>query len=496
MNNTPIVAICVPIVRDWARRLRISPSHLMMPLSFAAILGGKLTLIGTASNIIVMEAWVDWYATPDSAWAQSLGFSAPSSLVQFIGVAAVGLPCLIAGLTFILLAAPKLLPIRTPAATEPLDPRNFQVELVVAKGASVIGKRIDEAGLRQLPGLFLSGLERGGVAVPAVSPEFVLEEGDRLAFVGILSSVLDLRKIKGLEPADEQAQKLDVSMTTRTLVEAVVSANSSLVGKTVRQADFRKEYGAVILAVHRQGQQIAAKIGDITLKPGDTLLLETHLNFRKDWQDRSEFFLVSDVDEGRPVRHALAPMALAILAALVLLLIFAPIDRVAAVWGCALAMVLTRCATGTEARESIQWQVLLVIAGALGIGQALIATGLAAQIGEAFGGLANILGLSGMLMALFLVASCLAQFITTYAAAAIMLPVCLVLAGSLGVDPAPIMFVLMLGVGCSFVSPIGYQTNLMVYGPGGYRFLDYARLGVPLTLILAILSAVLAPLVY
>lgn len=271
MNNTPIVAVCLPIVRDWARRMRISPSHLYMPLSFAAILGGKLTLIGTASNIILMEDYVQWFDSDGAKWAGMLGFDAPSSFMQFFGVAAIGLPCLVVGLGFIVLASPFLLPIRKAVAADDfLDARNYQVGFVVKKGSPVIGQRIEQAGLRQLPGLFLSGVERSGVALPAVGPNLELAEGDRLAFVGVLDSVIDLRGIRGLEPDDDQSQKLEFSRTTRTLVEAVVSANSPLVGKSVRQARFRTRYKAAILAVHRQGAQIAAKIGDIVLKPGDT----------------------------------------------------------------------------------------------------------------------------------------------------------------------------------------------------------------------------------
>jgi len=488
MNNTPIVAICIPIVREWSRRLKISPSHLFMPLSFAAILGGKLTLIGTASNIIVMEEWV--------SWSEASGLAGPSPLMQFLGVAAIGLPCLIVGIAFILIAAPKLLPIRKPNTQEQPNAREYQVNFVVKKGSSVIGQTIENAGLRNLPGLFLSGVERGNIQLPAVDPSFMLNEDDRLVFVGLLDSVLDLRQIRGLEPDDTQTKKLDVTDTTRTLAEAVVSTNSDIVGKTVRQSQFRARYNAVILAVHRQGQQIAAKIGDITLKPGDTLLLETHVNFRSMWRRSDEFFLISDVPGGDPTRNQRAPIALLIVAVLIAMLIWAPIDRVTVVWGCALAMVVTRCATGTEAREGLDWRVLLVIAGAIGIGKALVNTGLAADAG---GGLAMIggeLGVPAMLFVVFMASAILSQFITNYAAAALLFPVGMTIAATMGIDATAIVFVLMLGVGCSFISPIGYQTNLMVYGPGGYRFLDYARLGVPLTILLGVVSAVLAPMVY
>lgn len=496
MSNTAVVAVCIPIVRRWARRLGVSPSHLLLPLSFAAILGGKLTLIGTATNIIVMEDFVTWWQAMPS-WATGLGAVPPSPVLEFFGVALIGLPCLVVGILLIVLLSSRLLPARVgPTATDVLDARKYQVELVVQEDSPIVGHSIERAGLRNLPGLFLGGVERAGVPLPTVAPDTVLEAGDRLAFVGLLESVLDLRQIRGLVPADQQAEKLDVTPTRRTLVEAVVSANSPLVSKTVRGARFRSRYSAVILAVHRQGQQVNRKIGDIVLKTGDTLLLETHKGFRSTWHCSDEFFLISDVPEGTPVRHARAPIALAILAALVVLLVFAPIDRVVAVWACALAMVLSRCTTGTEARTNINWQVLLVIGAALGMAEAVRATGIADLLGSALATVGGGAGVAGALFILFLAATVASQFVTAYASAALLFPVTIEMAQSMQVAPAAFVFVLMVASGYSFLTPIGYQTNLMVYGPGGYRFLDFARIGVPLTLVLAVTCALLAPMIY
>ena len=250
------------------------------------------------------------------------------------------------------------------------------------------------------------------------------------------------------------------------------------------------------MAVHRQGEQIAVKVGDIVLRTGDTLLLETSRDTWQNWTRSDEFLLVSDVPDADPVRHDLAPVALLILASLVALLIFEPVNRVVAVWACALAMVLTRCIAGSEARRSINWQVLLVIGAALGMGAAVEETGLAAMAGNTLAALGSETSLFVVLLVLFLVASIGSQFVTAYAAAALLLPVAMGLAASLGADPIIFTFVLMIGVGCSFITPIGYQTNLMVYGPGGYRFLDFMRLGAPLTIVLAVLCAWLAPVIY
>lgn len=489
MSNTTVVAIGIPIVRDWARRLRVSPSALFLPLSFAAMLGGKLTLIGSASNLIIMEEYVEW------AEHSSLGETGLSSAWMFFGIAAIGLPCCIVGIAFITLTARKLIPDRRPISDLDGDARRYRTEVVIASDSPVIGRTIERAGLRSLPGLFLSEIDRGGRILPAVSPDEVLQAGDRLAFVGALDSVIDLRRIKGLELDDQQAKKLTVNVTQRRLVEAVVSSNSPLVNQSVRASRFRTRYNAVIVAVHRQGRQVQGKIGDIELRPGDTLLLETHHNFVQSWRSSDEFFLVSEIEGERPIRHNRATISLCILATMVVLLVLGAVDRVAAIWICALAMVLTRCVTGTEARRMINWQVLIVVAASLGLAAAMETTGLAGHAVDLVNPGAGI-GIVWILFLVFLLGACVSQLVTPYAAAVLLFPFTMELAATAGGDPIPFVFVLTMGVGAAFINPVGYQTNLMVFGPGGYRFFDFARLGFPLTLVIGAVAAVLAPLVY
>ena len=489
MNNTPIVAIGVPIVRDWARRLHMSPSSLFIPLSFAAILGAKLTVIGSASNLIVMEEFLSW------AEETGAGAAAYSPAWVFFGIAGVGLPVCIVGILFIGFAAGKLLPERRPAEDFSQDGRQYRTQMVVAAETPIIGKTIEEADLRNLPGLYLSEIERDGHVMTAVGPDVVLRSGDVLAFVGALDSVMDLRSIRGLEVVDDQTQKLSSTQTQRRMVEAVVSASSPLIDRTIRRAMFRTRYNAVVIAVHRQGQQVAGKIGDITLRPGDTLLLETHQNFVQFWHDNDEFYLVSELEGERPIRHNRAAASLVILAVMVVLLATGVVDRVAAVWACALAMIVTRCLSGTEARRAVNWQILIVVATSLGIAAAVQSTGLATRAVELItpGEGASLMG---MLFVLFLLAAAAGQLVTPYGAAVLLFPFTMQLAASAGADPVPFVFTLMVAVGCPFINPVGYQTNLMVFGPGGYRFSDFARVGLPLTLILAVVTAVLAPMVY
>lgn len=491
LNNTPIVAMYLPIVYDWARKIRISPSKLYMPLSFAAILGGRLTLIGSSSNLVIMGLFVAWTAS-------NPGAAQLSAAERFWGPALLGLPAAAGGLLYIVIASRWLLPERKTAIQDQLDSRRYTVEMEVRPDSTIVGKSIETAGLRHLPGLYLAQIVRGEQSIPAPSPDWIIQAGDVLSFAGILESVVDLRKIRGLVPATDQVAKVSSEEHERLLVEAVVSHNSPLVGRTVRAARFRTTYNAAIIAVHRNGEQIHAKVGDIKLRAGDTLLLETHRGFVSGYRNSDDFYLVSDVPGSTPLRHERGRTAFAIFAMLVVALTFSEIPPALAALVAALAMVVTRCVTAGVARASVSVQVLAVIAAALGIGEALNQTGAAAAVSEfLLSGAATVgFGPQGMLFLIVILTAGFAQVLTNNGAAALMFPIAMATAAELGVRPEPFVFTLILGAGTSFMTPIGYQTNLMVYGPGGYKFMDFVRMGTPLTVLIAILAALLAPLAF
>ncbi len=525
MNNTPIVAMYLPIVQDWARRLRLSPSKLFMPLSFAAILGGACTLIGTSTNLAVNQLYVsyidhlqlpaDQLTQSEQALAQSLdamGIGRPSTLKQFWWIAVVGLPSAVLGIAFIALASRWLLPERITPDIRGDEKRHYTVALSVEPTSPIVGKSIEDAGLRQLPGLFLSEIERARGVIPAVSPETILQAGDRLVFVGVVESVVDLLKVKGLVPATDQVEKIDADRRDRTIVEAVVSHTSPLIRKTVRASQFRTRYNAAIIAVHRGGQRLHGKIGDITLQAGDTLLLSTHHGFIDAFRNSGEFYLVSGVEGVQNVRHERAWIALSILALLVALLtipgsvIFGAINLLPAVdlpprdihpliaaMLCAVLMVYTRCTTGSQARQGINWQVLLVIAAALGIGKAMGQTGAATFLADAVFGAFSGLGDRALLFLFAILTSVFCQLVTNKGAAVLMFPIAMAIAADANVNPEPYVVTLMVMAACSFMTPVGFVTNLMVAGPGGYRFSDYLRLGIPLTLLVATLATLIAP---
>ena len=496
MNTTPIVAMYLPMVNDWGKRLKIPASKLLMPLSFSAILGGQGTMIGTGSNLIIMGLFIDMWQNPPQ-WVLDLGVSPPSGFVTMWGAAWIGVPVAILGMLFILLTSKWLLPSREPLDSFERDRREYEIKMIIEKGSPIIGKSIQEAGLRQLPGLYLHEIVRKGFT--KVDLGMVLSEGDKLIFVGDVNSVVDLRKIKGLVPASKELLK-DVGGVSfsRTMIEVVVSGSSPLVGQTVRDSQFRTIYNAVILAVHRKGNFIQGKIGAIKLEPGDTLLIESNEEFLRDYRHSPDFYLVSEVQNSRPPLHNRAGLSLCILGLLIILLTTNVMGRVAAIWLCGLLMIGCRCINGPAARKAINIQILIVIGAAMGIGKAVEVSGLASIVSQHVLDFANnmSIGKHGTLFLVFLMTSISAQLMTNYGAAVIMFPIVIGAAHGLDVSPYPFVFTMMAAAGCNFMTPITYQTNLMVYGPGGYKFLDFPKLGIPLTLLVAIIAVIIAPIVF
>ncbi len=480
LNNTPVVAMFIPTISEWARKHDLSLSKLLLPLSYAAILGGMCTLVGTSTNLVVnglliQDMGADGLGMFDLAW--------------------VGVPCAVLGAAYLLVIGGPLLRDRKPPISPADDPREYTIEMLVPSGSPLAGRTIAEAGLRQLPGAYLMEIEREGEPIVAVGPEERLRAGDRLVFVGIVESVRDLRGIRGLTPATDQVFKLNSPQVSRRLVEAVVSDSCPLVGQTIREGEFRGVYGAVVIAVARRGERIRKKIGDIVLTPGDTLLLEADPSFARRMRNSRDFFLVSELEDSSPPRHNRAWVALIVLAAMVAVVATGLLSMLQAAMLAAGAMLATRCLTGGEARQSVDWKVLVTIAAALGIGQAVARSGLAAA------GAGFLLERAGAhpwvaLAVLGAMTSVLAGFITSNATAVLMFPLAASTAAQLEVSVMPFAIVTMITAAGSFATPLGYQTNLMVYGPGGYRFGDYLRAGLPLNGLVWGVSVGIAPLVW
>ncbi|TVQ89352.1 MAG: SLC13 family permease [Chromatiaceae bacterium] len=480
LNTKPVVAIFIPAVTDWARRQRLTLSRLLLPLSYAAIAGGSCTLVGTSTNLIVNGLYI----------ARSDG---PG--LRLFDLTWVGLPVVLAVLVFMLTAGRWLLPARGSASASYREVRRYTSEMLIPAGSPLHGKSVETAGLRQLPGLFLVQIERPGRIIPAVSAQEILYAGDRLVFAGILDSVLDVQRTRGLVPATDQVFKLDGPRHDRCFVEVVLARRAPVVGRSVRAGRFRNRYGAVIIAVSRHGERIDRKLGDIVLARGDTLLLETRPEFVDQYRNSRDFLIVHPLGDAHPPIHERAPLALAIVVAMVASAAVGLFTLLEAAMLAAGAMLLTRCTSARVARQAPDWQVLIVIAASFGIAAALEQTGAAVLLSGALIELAG--GAAWPALALFFCAVALVTAIATNSVAAVlMFPVAMDTAALVGASPLPFLMVLMIGASASFATPIGYQTNLMVYNIGGYRFGDFVRIGVPLTLVVGAVSVGLVPLVW
>ncbi|MBY0474876.1 MAG: SLC13 family permease [Nitrosomonas sp.] len=472
LNNTPVVATMIPAIYSWSRKIGISPSKLMIPLSYAAILGGTVTLIGTSTNLIVNGQYQALTGGP--------GFS-------LFSITAVGIPVAIVGFLYMWLFFPKLLPDRTQGQAFS-NLREFTLEVSIAPDGPLVGKTIEQAGLRHLQRVYLIEIERNGIILTVVTADEVLQGEDRLVFAGDTDAISDLLRIKGIVPSAEegQTQTFAERHPERRLVEAVVSPHCTAVGYAIRDARFRARYGAAVLAVARHGERIKGNLGSITLQAGDTLLLEARPAFVTRQRYNKDFLLINDLNTEAP-RHERAYVAWMILLGVITAASFEVITMLnAALIGGGL-MILAGCCTANQAERSLDLKVIITIAASFSLGMALEKTGVAKFLAE------NIVDLSGgtpwlLLILTYITISLLTEVITNNAAALLMLPIVLEITEKADLNNIPFVFAIMMAASASFATPLGYQTNMMVYGPGEYRFTDFLKAGVPMNIVAGIVT--------
>jgi di/tricarboxylate transporter len=453
----------------------------LIPLSYLAILGGTCTLIGTSTNLVI----------------NGLMIESGLAGMHLFEIGMIGLPYAIIGLGYLALAG-RLLPERKELIEQLGESRReYLAEMLVEPQCRLVGQSVENAGLRQLPGMFLIEIDRGGQSIGPVSPDDLIKANDRLVFTGIVSSILELEKIAGLVPiADPDYEVSPRQQRRRRLCEAVISERSPLVGKTIKEADFRAAYGAAVVAVHRGGQRVEKKPGDITMRPGDTLLLQVRSHFLRAHRNDPAFYLVSDVEDWRPLRRDRAWIALGLFVLLLVLMTTGIVPTLLAATLCAVLMVGLGCISSGDARSSVDWQVLVTIAAAFGVGTALENSGAATATASALVESTSTWGPIAALAVIYILVSLLTELITNNAAAVLMFPICLETARLYGADAKPFLIALILAASASFMTPIGYQTNMMVYGPGGYRFSDFLKIGAPLNLLLGIVAVTLIPWIW
>ena len=473
LNNTPIVATLIPIVKSWAKRNNLSASKFLIPLSYAAILGGTCTLIGTSTNLVVHGLLLD---------AGYDGFS-------FFEITRVGVPVAILSILFMTFAGRYLLPDRKDVITElGENTREFVVELKVAKEYPFLDQSIEQANLRQLPGLFLFQIDRNGQTIAPVSPREKIREGDRLFFTGLTDTIYELQKTPGLHSVkDQQFNIRDIDSDKYKTYEVVISNTSHLVDDTVRNSGFRGHYNAVILAIHRSGERIDKKIGDIILQANDTLFLLAPQGFEKKWYHSRDFALVTPSLDIYSKPRWKGNLSLGILIAMIVAAATGLIPIIFAAAIAAVLMIVSRIINPKDAQNAVAWDVLLLIASSFGIAKAISNSGLASMVGNGLISGLSFMGETGILIGIFLMTSTFTLLITNNAAAAIVFPIALSITQTMNMNPQAIMLTLALAASTCFASPIGYQTNLMVYSAGNYRFKDFLRLGLPMNIFMGII---------
>lgn len=469
--NTPLVAMTAPrLVRSCQRR-GVSASRYLMPLSFASLLGGTITLIGTSTNLVVSDLLAQ-------AGEEPLGM---------FEVTAVGLPVAIVGVFVLVTIGSRLLPDRV-SATANVDrrAREFQMAARVDRDGPLHGRTVADSGLRGLEGAFLALIERHGVdgtltTITATS-DTVLDADDVCCFVGDSARMIDLHEIAGLTSVERSHLAVAEGPGTQVF-EAVVSPASSLIGATLQSAEFRTRYGGAVMAVHRADGELTGQLGRLQLRAGDVLLVLASAGFAKRWRGDADFSLVAALDDPPPARRRRAWLPVAAAVAMIVAAASGRFTLFESALAAAIIVVAGGVMSAREAWRAINVNVVLTMAVAISLGGAVSASGLAAEIASVLGsdGVVRV-GDVGLIAAVIVITILLTELVTNTAAAALMVPVGLSAAAEAGVDPRSVAIAVLIGASCSFLSPIGYQTNLMVFGLGGYKFTDFARVGFPLTL--------------
>jgi di/tricarboxylate transporter len=466
LNNTPIVAMLIGPVQAWADQRGRSASRYLMPISFATMLGGMVTLIGTSTNLVVSGLLVN---------TGQKGFG----IFEFSWI---GLPVAIVGLAFLAIASPVMLPDRKGIRRQFEDERReFTIEMDVEPAGAAEGRTVAEVGLRHLEGVFLAWIRRGDALVTPVSPDETLRAGDRLGFVGSVERVVDLQSIRGIRAAAAKHAG-GIEDGAHGYFEVVVAAISPLVGETLKSADFRERYHGSVLAIHRSGRRIEGKLGDVEIEAGDTLLVLSDRSFRNKWRDRRDFLLVSQLAGSTPVSGKKAALVLGLAVAVIGLSALEIVPILNGALAAAIILVLAKVLTPNEARSAVDLDTLITIASSFAIGAAIESSGLASMVASLIVGPVSSFGPIAVLAAIVFATMALTELITNNAAAVLIFPIAMAAAAQAGVDARGFALAVALAASASFLTPIGYQTNTMIYGAGGYRFSDFARLGFPLTI--------------
>ncbi len=467
MNNTPIVATMIPYVYKWSKKRNIAPSKLLIPLSYSAILGGMITLIGTSTNLVL----------------NGLLSANQQKVLEFSDFFYLGIILSITGILYNIFWGYKVLPSNTDISKQ-LKQKNkdYLIEVRIKENSVLIGKTVQKAKLRNLEDVFLVEILRDNDMITPIPPNFELQGNDILFFAGDTKGILKLvKKIKGLSFIYNE-DKIHENNPWK-ISEAVVPFNSRLVDKTIKEIGFRHEYNSAIIGIHRNGEKIQGKIGNLKLMYGDLLLLLTGKEFYHKIEFTKDLYPVSEIDLSKERYSKRKKLFIPIALLITTLCILNIIPFLIALLLIFMSLITLRLLNSQSIKKDINLHLLMILAGAITIGKALIDTGAAETLSHSFTMLLSPFGTIGLLIGVFILTMILTSFITNVAAVSIAFPIVYSITQKINVDSTAFYVAIAFSASAAFISPIGYQTNLMVYGPGQYKFNDFFKIGFPFSII-------------
>ena len=483
VNNTPVVVVFMPIVLALARKHDLIASRFLIPLSYAAIVGGTCTIIGTSTNLVAS------------------GIAKESGLDEFgmFEVSKLGIVFVIVTFIYMLLIGRKLLPDRVTLSTlfDSSAGKEFLTSVIISEESELIGKKISETSLSKIRDFRILEVSRSGKKINSPLKDIIFNSGDQLLVKSRVSGVVDVGGNSGIELGFEGGLGLQELQTeSAVLIEGVIGPGSSLVGRSIKELNFREKYDVIILALHRRGVNLRDKFEDVRLAFGDTILVEGAPDKINALSQERDFINLSQ-SNCRPLRRSKVPFAVGALLLFMVLAAFKVAPLIVLALGAALLTLFSRCLEPSEAYEAIDWKVIFMIFGMLGLGTALQKVQVIQILADSLTGWALVLKNIYVLIALiYLVTAILTELISNNAVAALLTPVAISVAQAMDLDARPLVVAVMFAASASFSTPIGYQTNTYIYGAGGYKFTDFTRVGIPLTIILWVVSVILIPMMW